>query len=129
MQSKDAGDAADVVGEVLGFVAGEGAAEKGGLAVAEPLLEDLVAAGTEVSDGFGHILLAGAGVQSENSNNSVSGKLGSLRLMDDPAVHMNWRTVGLKPSPIPTRLLTEYSPIPRIGVVTANGLPTTARLP
>lgn len=29
MQSEDGGDAADVVGEGLGFVAGEGAAEKG----------------------------------------------------------------------------------------------------
>ena len=44
VQCEDAGDAADVVGELLGFVAGEGAAEEGGLAVAEALFEDLVAA-------------------------------------------------------------------------------------
>lgn len=42
-QREDAGDAADVVGELLGFVAGEGAAEEGGLAVAQPLFEDLLA--------------------------------------------------------------------------------------
>ena len=52
VQSEDAGDAADVVGEVLVFVGGEGAAEEGGLAVAEPLLEDLVAAEGVVPDGL-----------------------------------------------------------------------------
>lgn len=54
MQGEDAGDAADVVGELLGFVAGEGAGEEGGLAVPEPLLEDLVAAEGVVPDGLGH---------------------------------------------------------------------------
>ena len=41
---EDAGDATNVVGELLGFVAGEGAAEEGSLTVAESLLEHLVAA-------------------------------------------------------------------------------------
>ena len=59
VQSEDAGDAADVVGEVLGFVAGEGAAEEGGFAVAEPLLEDLVAAEGVVPDGLGDVFPAG----------------------------------------------------------------------
>ena len=44
MKLKDAGDAVNVVGELLGFVAGEGAAEEGSLTVAESLLEHLVAA-------------------------------------------------------------------------------------
>ncbi len=63
VQREDTGDAADVVGELLGFVAGEGAAEEGGLAVAEPLLEDLVAAEGVGPDGFGDVFPAGGGVE------------------------------------------------------------------
>ncbi len=63
VQLKNAGDAADVVGELLGFVAGEGAAEEGGLAVAEPLLEDLVTAEGVGPDGFGDIFPTGGGVE------------------------------------------------------------------
>ena len=63
VQREDAGDAADVVGELLGFVTGEGAGEEGGLAVAEPLFEDLVAAEGVGSDGFGDVFPAGGGVE------------------------------------------------------------------
>jgi len=41
---KKGGDSAGLVGEVFGFVGGEGAVEEGLLAVAEPLFQDLVAA-------------------------------------------------------------------------------------
>ncbi len=51
MHSDDAVDAADVVGE------------EGGLAVAEPLLEPLVAAEGVVPDGLGHVFPAGGGVE------------------------------------------------------------------
>ena len=49
-EQEDGGDAADDLGEVFGFVLVEGAAEEGVFAVAEPLLEDLVAAEGVVPD-------------------------------------------------------------------------------
>lgn len=63
VQREDGGNAADVVGELLGFVAGERAAKEGGLAVAEPFLEDLVAAESVGPDGFGGVFPAGGGVE------------------------------------------------------------------
>lgn len=51
------------MGELLGFVAGEGAAEESGLAVAEPLFEDLVAAEGGGPDGLGDVFPAGGGVE------------------------------------------------------------------
>jgi hypothetical protein len=63
VQGEDGGDAADVVGELLGFVAREGAGEEGGLAVAERFLEDLVAAKGVVADKLGHVFPAGGGVE------------------------------------------------------------------
>ena len=73
VQSEDASDAADVVSELLGFVAGEGAAEEGGLAVAEPLFEDLVAAEGVGPDGFGEVFPAGGGVEVDVEEALVSG--------------------------------------------------------
>ena len=63
VQREEGGDAADVVGELLGFVAGEGEAEEGGLAVAEPLFEDLIAAEGVGPDGFGDVFPAGGSVE------------------------------------------------------------------
>ncbi len=63
MQGEDAGDAADVMGELLDFVGREGAVEEGLLAVGEPLFEDLVAAEGVGPDGFGDVFPAGGGVE------------------------------------------------------------------
>ena len=65
VQGEDAGDEADVVGEMLGFVAGEGAGEEGGLAVAEPLLEDLVVAEGVTPHLLEYVFPAGGGVEVE----------------------------------------------------------------
>ena len=63
VQSENTGDAADVVGELLGFVAGERAAQQCAFAVAEPLFEDLIAAEGVAPDGFGDVFPAGGGVE------------------------------------------------------------------
>jgi hypothetical protein len=78
MQREEGGDAANVVGEGLGFVAGEGATEEGLLAVAEPLLEDLVAAEGVVSDGFGNVLPTGGGVEVDVEEALATGAGGDL---------------------------------------------------
>jgi hypothetical protein len=63
VQREDAGDTPDVVGKILRLVAGEGAAEEGGLAVAEPLFENLVAAEGVGPDRFGNAFPASGGVE------------------------------------------------------------------
>lgn len=78
MQSEDARDAADVVSELLGFVAGEGTVEEGGLAVAEPFLEDLVADEGVVPHGLGHVFPAGGGVEVDVEVALASGAGGDL---------------------------------------------------
>lgn len=52
-----------MMGELLGFVARQRATEEGGLAVAEPLLEDLITAELVAPNGLGNILPAGRGVE------------------------------------------------------------------
>jgi hypothetical protein len=78
MQRENAGDASDVVGELLGFVAGEGAVEEGLLAVAEPLFEDLVAAEGVVPDGFWNVFPVGGGVEMDIEETGAAGAGGGF---------------------------------------------------
>ena len=66
------------VGELLGFVVSGRAVEKGGLAIAEPLFEELVAAECVGPDGFGDVFPAGGGVEVDVEETLAAGAGGGF---------------------------------------------------
>lgn len=83
-EAGDAVGAVGAVGEVFGFVGGEGAVEEGLFAVAEPLFQDLVAAEGVVPGFHGDVFPAGGGVEVDVEEAFASGAGGGFAVPYKP---------------------------------------------